>query len=114
MNNICISTRCCLSWFIDVVNDIHKFSKEHNPNSISFIPSFNQISRPSRATQKLSVCFDDFYSLCSWLDLREKADVESMIIRKKMEGTDFYISIIRSTSSEDIHTEPSDTNENTV
>lgn len=114
VNNICISTRCCLSWFIDVVNDIHSFSTEHNTNSLSFLPSFNQITRPSRATQKLSVCFDDFVSLCSWLDLREKSDVDKMICRKKMEGTDFYISIIGATSSEDINSETSAKKENTV
>ena len=113
VNNICISTRCCLSWFIDVVNDIHNFFKEHNPNAVSFIPSLQQIARPSRATQKLSVCFDEFVSLCSWLDLRERerADVDRMIYRKKMEGSDFSISIIGATSSEDIHSETSATKE---
>lgn len=73
-SELLVKTKCDLSSFISIVHFFRKHPTSRLPNAFRLNPNSNSFQHPSRATQLLSIDFENLRQLLLALDIRDTSD----------------------------------------
>lgn len=93
---ITLCNKCPLDWFAELAKECKQSFSVVDEHEVSFIPSYDQVVSPSRASSRIGIYFSSLQLIFRWLRLHDGRDYISMLKKFSSDKHNSYFRVLGS------------------